>query len=215
MGFLDNLSDAFNSAASTTSRGAKMLKLKGRIGEVNNHRSDLAAQLGASLYEATKDLGQYRIGRETLYDGIAECDRQRDQLQMELSKLEAEAATEAQAQRNYACQKCGNVVKDTDTFCSCCGKPVCEIKAEFRAAEDAAARQHADEVANTIICPNCGARVKMSDTFCMTCGTSLADAPANPATEPVTPMAEVSTTPAASPIIDVEPVSSGDESTRA
>lgn len=173
MGFLDNLSDTFNSAASATSRGAKTVKLKSQIGEVNKRRADFAAQLGASLYDATKDYDKFRIGRENLYDGIAECDRQREQLQREVAQLEAEAAAESQSQKTYTCQQCGNTVRDTDAFCSGCGKSVSEIKAECKAAEDAEAQRRAAEVANTIICPHCGAKAKIGDTFCLTCGKKL------------------------------------------
>ena len=44
MGFLDNVTSA--------GRGADKIKLNARIGELNRPQQGLAAQLGASLYEA-------------------------------------------------------------------------------------------------------------------------------------------------------------------
>lgn len=55
-------------------------------------RQGLAAQLGASLYEITKDNAELRQGREGLFDGIAAIDGERARLQAEIDQLEAESA---------------------------------------------------------------------------------------------------------------------------
>lgn len=52
MGFLDNVASAVSRGAAAAGRGADKIKLNARIGELNKQRQGLAAQLGASLYEA-------------------------------------------------------------------------------------------------------------------------------------------------------------------
>lgn len=52
MGFLDNVASAVSRGAAAAGRGADKIKLNARIGELNRQRQGLAAQLGASLYEA-------------------------------------------------------------------------------------------------------------------------------------------------------------------
>ncbi|WP_452040127.1 hypothetical protein [Adlercreutzia rubneri] len=52
MGFLDNVTSAVSRGAAAAGRSADRIKLNARIGELNKQRQGLAAQLGASLYEA-------------------------------------------------------------------------------------------------------------------------------------------------------------------
>ena len=52
MGFLDNVTSAVNRRTAAAGRGADKIKLNARIGELNRPQQGLAAQLGASLYEA-------------------------------------------------------------------------------------------------------------------------------------------------------------------
>ena len=52
MGFLDNVTSAVNRRTAAAGRGADKIKLNTRIGELNRPQQGLAAQLGASLYEA-------------------------------------------------------------------------------------------------------------------------------------------------------------------
>ncbi len=52
MGFLDNVASAVSRGAAAAGRGADKIKLNARIGELNRRQQGLAAQLGASLYEA-------------------------------------------------------------------------------------------------------------------------------------------------------------------
>ena len=52
MGFLDNVASAVNRRTAAAGRDADKIKLNARIGELNKQRQGLAAQLGASLYEA-------------------------------------------------------------------------------------------------------------------------------------------------------------------
>lgn len=184
MSFFDDLSNTLNRGANATSRGARTIRLRAQIGDMNRQRSDLASQLGASLYDMTKDDPAYTQGREALYTGIADCDQRREQLQAEIARLEEEAAAEAAASRIYRCQRCGNDVKDGDSFCSGCGRPVSEIKAEAQAAAEAAAAAAA--AADTrALCPRCGARVEAGDRFCLACGAPLPiEVPVSAAPEP-------------------------------
>lgn len=78
-------------------------------------RQALAAQLGASLYDATKDDPTFRAGREAIYDGIAAIDAERAGYQAEIDRIEAEA--QAAAVR-YTCPFCGSSVAVSDLFCS-------------------------------------------------------------------------------------------------
>ncbi|MCH4221631.1 MAG: zinc ribbon domain-containing protein, partial [Eggerthellaceae bacterium] len=65
MGFFDSVSATFNNATAATSRGAKLVKLKAQLGEVNKNRQSFAAQLGASLYDSTRSDPTFREGRES------------------------------------------------------------------------------------------------------------------------------------------------------
>lgn len=61
-------------------RTGNTIKLKAQMSEAMKRRQTLAAQLGASLYEATKDDPELRAGREAIYDGIAAIDAERARL---------------------------------------------------------------------------------------------------------------------------------------
>lgn len=130
MGFLDSISSGINRGAAAAERAAKTLKLRSQLGDLMRQRQGLAAQLGASLYEDTREDSSLRSGREALYDGIASIDERRASVQSEIDGIEAEAAAEAEASRTYVCSKCGSVVSAADMFCSGCGRPVADIKAE-------------------------------------------------------------------------------------
>lgn len=130
MGFLDSISSGINRGAVAAERAAKTLKLRNQMSDLMRQRQGLAAQLGASLYEGTKGDPSLRSGREALYDSIALIDEQRISVQTEIDRVEAEAAAEAATSRTYVCDQCSSVVSASDMFCSGCGKPVAEIKAD-------------------------------------------------------------------------------------
>lgn len=134
-------------------------------------RQGLAAQLGASLYEITKDNAELRQGREGLFDGIAAIDGERARLQAEIDQLEAESAAQAQAAQTLTCPFCGTRVSATDLFCSGCGKPMADIQAA-PAPVDMPAPESAP-TADGPTCPSCAASVNEGDVFCMNCGTCL------------------------------------------
>ena len=174
MGLFDNVTAAVNRGTAAAERTARKVRLQAQLGEVNKRRQGLAAQLGASLYEATRGGGAFRAGRETLYDGIASCDAERDGLQAQLAQIEAEAAAEAAAAHSFACGVCGARVSEADLFCSGCGAPAAEAKAAAQrgAGSEADAAAPADDPAGAT-CPFCGAPVAEGDAFCMGCGASL------------------------------------------
>lgn len=176
MGFLDSLQSSVNRGMAATGRATSTMKLKAQMSEALKRRQALAAQLGASLYDVTKDDANLRAGREALYDGIAACDAERAQCQAEIERLEAESAAATAANSYYVCPFCGSHVVTTDLFCSGCGKPMAEITAALSAQQQAPAAPVAP-VSGAAACPQCGASVNAGDVFCMSCGYNLAAAP--------------------------------------
>ncbi len=69
--------------------------LRGRIKELSRIRQGFAAHLGSSLYDATKNDEALRWGRESLYDGIALCDTERDRLLQRIESLSNDTSNEA------------------------------------------------------------------------------------------------------------------------
>lgn len=183
MGFLDDMQSAMNRGVASADRTARSTKLKMQQGDLLKQRKELAAQLGASLYDATKDDPAWRAGRETVYDGIAEVDRQRAEIDAELARLANEAAQQAAASMTYTCPVCGGTVRATDAFCAGCGTPT----SSFIPQQPAAAAPAGS------VCPSCGAPVGAGDKFCMTCGAKIeasVPAPAAPVDqEPAAPAA--------------------------
>lgn len=161
VGILDNITSTVNRGTESASRAAEKLRLKNQIADINKKRQQLAAQLGASLYEATKDMPELRTDREALYDGIAACDADRADAQHKIDELDAMSKAASAAAITYKCAVCGANIGGDDLFCSGCGTPA----AQARAASDAAA--------SGIACANCGAVMKEGDAFCMSCGTKV------------------------------------------
>ena len=208
MGFLDSLQSSVNRGMAATGRATSTMKLKAQMSEALKRRQALAAQLGASLYDVTKDDANLRAGREALYDGIAACDAERAQCQAEIERLEAESAAATAANSYYVCPFCGSHVVTTDLFCSGCGKPMAEITAALSAQQQAPAAPVAP-VSGAAACPQCGAPVNAGDVFCMSCGYNLAAAPAPVAAaasdpEPaVAPVPEPAVAPVPEPVDEV------------
>lgn len=158
MGILDNMTAAVNRGTESAGRAAEKLKLKNQINEINKRRQQLAAQLGASLYDATKDNAKLRVGREALYDGIAACDAERASAQAKIDELDAMAQAVNVATSTFSCAVCGATMRGSDLFCSGCGAPADKAKASSTPAVAGPA------------CANCGAPMGKGDLFCMACG---------------------------------------------
>lgn len=164
MGFLDQLSDSFNRGMDSVNRGTRKLDLKAQLAKVQNDRQSAAAQLGASLYETTRDNVEFTAGREALYEAIAKCDEERVRIEAEIAEIEKEAA----AAERLTCHKCGATVNVSDSFCTGCGTPVSEIR---QAASEAAA---VEVESSAKACPACGSPIyDESAIFCTACGTRI------------------------------------------
>ncbi len=167
MGFLDNVTSAVNRGTAAAGRGADKIKLNARIGELNRQRQNLAAQLGASLYEATRGDAALTAGREALYDGIARIDAEREECQRQIAAIDEQAAAAATAATGFACAVCGAHMTGADLFCAGCGTPAEKARAQAPAAPPPA---HAAGPA----CASCGAPLGAGDMFCMSCGAKVA-----------------------------------------
>ena len=180
MGFFDNIQSSFN-------RGTATMRLKSQLEDANKRRQNLAAQLGASLYDATREMPELRTGREALYDGIAQLDAQRVSLQAEISRVEAESQAAANASATVDCPFCSSKVGVNDMFCMGCGKPMAEIRAAIQvpaAGTPTVAGTPAvtaSPAAGGETCPTCGAPVSADDVFCMSCGHKIDHAQASAA----------------------------------
>lgn len=182
MGFIDSVQSTFNRGVAAAGRTTDSVKLKAQMTDALKRRQNLAAQLGASLYELTKSDPSFRAGRETLYDGIAAVDAERAQIQAELDRIERESQAAQTAATHFACPFCGSQLGAGDVFCSGCGKPMSEIQAAIAAAQVQAPAAPANWAGPK--CPVCGSPMNEGDLFCMNCGNKL-DAPAvTPAPEP-------------------------------
>lgn len=180
MGFLDSISSSINRGTAGAHRVADTARLRGQANDLMKKRQNLAAQLGASLYEATRSDPAFRTGREALYDGLAEIDAQRAAVAAQIKQIEAEASAEQAAAVIYRCPQCGGAVRATDLFCMGCGKPIAEVIASQAQAQPQEQPQTADaltaedassEAVRT--CPNCGAPIGDDFEFCMSCGSKI------------------------------------------
>ena len=168
MGFLDNVTSAVTRGTAAAGRGADKIKLNARISELNKQRQSLAAQLGASLYEATRNDPALRAGREALYDGIARLDAERDVCQSQIRMLEQQANVAANAATGFTCAVCGAHMSGADLFCSGCGTPADKARSAAGVAVPATSA-----VAAGPTCASCGAPLGPDDAFCMSCGTKV------------------------------------------
>lgn len=171
MGFFDDITTAVNRGTDSAGRAAEKAKLKARINEINKKRTDMAAQLGASLYEVTKDDTRLREGREPLYEGIAALDAERAECQARIEALDQQAQEQVAAAQTFSCVVCGNTMRATDLFCSGCGSPAEKARPTHAFSAPAAA-------VPGVVCRSCGAAMEEDDLFCMTCGARAA-APAS------------------------------------
>ena len=153
MGFFDSVQSTFNRGVAAAGRTSDQVRLKGQMSDANRRRQNLAAQLGASLYELTRNDPRFRAGREALYDGIASIDAERTQIQAELDRIEREAHAAQIASTHFACPFCGSQVGASDVFCSGCGRPMTEIQAALSASQGGAPANW-----NGPVCPSCGAQ---------------------------------------------------------
>lgn len=175
MGLLDDITSKVNQGVATADRSTKKMRIKSQLNDVTKRRQQLAAQLGASLYDVTKDDPTYRAGRESIYDGIAACDAERDSYNAQIAELDRQEQQAQVAAQTIECPQCHTRCAATDTFCSGCGKPIAEMQAPAPAPAPATGK----------VCPHCNAPVGEEDVFCMSCGKRVDEPAAAPAPEPV------------------------------
>lgn len=209
MSFFDDLQNSINRGVAGANRTGNTIKLKAQLSEAMKRRQTLAAQLGASLYEATKDDPELRAGREAIYDGIAAIDAERAGYQAEIDRIEAEAQAAQAAAVHYTCPFCGSTVAASDLFCSGCGKPMAEIEAAItKQRTGGIATAAAPDASSAATCPKCGFFINEGDTFCMNCGAKLESA-SEPEPEPVVvPEPVTASAPEPEPVVvpDPEPI---------
>ena len=208
MGFLDDVQASVNRGFAGANRGVESMKLKNQMNDAMKRRQQLATQLGASLYEVTREDAVLRSGREALYDGIAAIDQERDAIQAQLDELERQAAAAAQAAASIECPFCHTRISATDMFCCGCGKPMAEIQAAYAAAPAVPAEPEPAPVAVQAVCPACGSPVNEGDAFCINCGAKLGAAAPEPAPEPAAQ--PVSPDQPAAPAPDAAPSDAGE-----
>ncbi|MDY5372305.1 MAG: zinc-ribbon domain-containing protein, partial [Eggerthellaceae bacterium] len=173
MGFFDDIQGAVDRGMSTMERGVEIAKINARMREINQQRSNLAAQLGACLYERTKNDPSFTEGLETLYSGIARLDSERIEAQAMIEQLQNQPQQKAPARQLVTCPTCGSFCDPTDMFCCGCGAKVADF----------AAGSAANAETGTNYCPKCSAPIDAGDAFCMSCGARLTSE--QPAPEPV------------------------------
>ena len=172
MGFLDDVQASLNRGVAGANRGVESMKLKNQLNDAMKRRQALAAQLGASLYDITKDDPSFRMGREQLFDGIAQIDAERASIQAQLDEIERQNAASQQAATVVVCPFCHTRISASDMFCAGCGKSMADIMAASGAAAPAAP---AAAPVEGPVCPKCGAPVSEGDAFCMSCGQKLGE----------------------------------------
>ena len=164
MGFLDDITEAVNRGAAAAQRTSRTAQIKFQINELMRQRRDLSAQLGASLYDAAKDMPELREGREQLFEGIAEIDAKKVELEQEIERIEAEAQEKEASTATYQCKNCGTTVSAADHFCAGCGASVASIIAAYETES---------QPKTMLLCANCGNPVGDKDLYCMQCGAKI------------------------------------------
>lgn len=163
MGLLDDAKATISRGTAAAERTAKTLTLKNRIDGLQKQRRDLVAQIGASLYEVTKDIEEFREGRESIYEAIYKCDKEKNECQSRIDELEAES----RAASLVECHKCGDKVSSSDAFCWSCGSPV------DKDINNSVESKISPEDATVFRCEKCSSPVADDDAFCMKCGAKL------------------------------------------
>lgn len=183
--------------------------LRERVEELSRIRQGYAVQLGSSLFEATKNDPDLRWGRESLYDGIADCDSEREAILVRIASLQNSAEVvpegvpvdieEGMVEEDAVPVEPDVIVDESivreelkdaspeDTTSIPLDQTVIRPLVHAPLADVPPASD--SNTPSEPTCPQCGAVVSATDKFCMNCGASLAreDVPApvyNPNTCP-------------------------------
>ena len=163
MDIIEKVQGAFNKGSSTASRSVEMARQKNRLKDISQQRTRLTAQLGAVLYEKTKDDPSWTSGLQELYSEIAKLDEDRDSVNAQIQSLTAQEQAEENLAHTFSCPSCGTTCSFADHYCMGCGQPI----------DDAKPSPSAERPIQNLICPICGNDVEPEDSFCMSCGGAL------------------------------------------
>ena len=164
MGFLDEASNLLNRGVANAGRGTRSLSIKAQLNDLKKQREELCRQLGAALYEQTRNDPECRKPHEPLYAAIDALDVQSSSLHSELAAIEQQAHL-SQAGALWRCPACASPVGSDDAFCVNCGMRVGPPDSPQ---------------ASSRFCRICGAPLEAGVRFCVGCG-----APADPEPAPV------------------------------
>ena len=165
MGLIDELNEVLSRGGSTVNRTLKANQLKTQVSELVSRRNSICAELGASLYYETRELDEFRLGREALYDEIAQIDARRTELDRQIKELAAQSMSYAPAPTpTRVCPNCGTPMSPGSRFCTECGTPVSVSKAPEQPEIVAQA---------STVCPHCGSPYEAGEVFCAKCGKRL------------------------------------------
>ena len=178
MGILDDVANAVDKGTSAVSRTTKSAQLKMQVSDLNKRRREVAAQLGAALYEKTRNDATFREENEELYSAIEQIDAQCETLNTQIKSLEAPVPAPmpvvTMGAPELKCPNCGEDIYAEDVFCCGCGTSVEEIKAAIQKqnSNDDSQEETHESYANKW-CPTCGAEVSPNANFCKHCGGKL------------------------------------------
>ena len=217
MGFFDNVMSTAQRGKETVERKGREAQLKMQLNDVAKQRKELAAQLGASLYETVKNDPAFTTGREDLFKAIEEVDQRKVEIEAAIEEIAAEAKLAQASAGVFECPNCGYNLRPTDLFCTGCGTPVADyiaqqIELQMKAQEET--EQAPPVQPSARFCANCGSSVSEGDVFCMKCGARIeppiaAEAELQPAAEEEMPQDEVQPiedAPIAEASVEEEPV---------
>jgi hypothetical protein len=155
MGILDNIQSGLNKGVASTSRATRSLQLKGSLSTLDKQRAEQLAQLGASLYEQTRNDLVIRGSREAIYAAIEALDTQRAAVLEELTLLEQANQQQQMASQKIPCPNCGKPIPANSAFCVGCGASISQV--HISAGQ----------------CSNCGSPLAPGVAFCTACGTPI------------------------------------------
>jgi len=188
MSILDSAGDLINRGVANAGRGTKSVTLKAQIKDLGKRRESAMADLGASLYEETRNDPDFRASRESLFSAIENLDAQIESLQNELDAANLVVPQPA-GEVGIVCPACGTNIPAGDAFCMGCGAKVEPVVQ-----------------ASSLACSNCGRQVEEDDLFCMGCGTPVTKVNSTQMVEEDTPQVESVVREAAESAVGVQPI---------
>ena len=160
MGFLDGAGNLLNRGVANAGRSTRSLSIKATLTDLKKQREELCCQLGASLYEETRQMASLHDPRQALYAAIEALDVQRATLQNELADIEEQARL-ARAAGSRRCPSCGTPFGPEDMVCVECGTRVESPSSVLLLGR------------SDLSCAVCGEPLAGDVRFCMNCGATV------------------------------------------